>query len=110
MRTSVQSVSRIIEVDNGLQTFQVAVMHVRLYEAGIRPQVDVATGWDLNFAVELGREWHPGQVWVRPRTYTGTRRLTKLHREAEIGEESANSQGQVENPRRIRSIPELVRV
>src|SRR6266404_5812795 len=91
MHASVQSVSRIIEVDKGLQTLEVAIMRVRLYETGIRPQVYVATGWDLNFAVELGRERHPGRVWVRPKTYTWTRRLTKRHSEADVGKETANS-------------------
>src|ERR1700730_16364017 len=90
MHAPVQSVSRIIEMDYGLQTFYVAVMHIRLHESRIRPQVYVATGWGLNFAVELGREWHPGRVWVCPKTYT-LRRLTKLHREAEVDEETANS-------------------
>jgi hypothetical protein len=54
MHASVQGVARIIEVDKGLQTLEVAIMRVRLHETGIRPQIYVATGWDLNFAIELG--------------------------------------------------------
>ena len=91
MHASVQSVSRIIEVDKGLQTLEVAVMRVRLYETGIRPQVYVATGWDLNFAIEIGCEYRPCRVWVVPGAYAWTGLLTERHRETDIGEESANS-------------------
>ena len=110
MHASVQSVSRIIEVDKGLQTLEVAIMRVRLYETWIRPQVYVATGWSLNFAIELGRELDPGRVWVLPGTYTWTRLLTKRHSEAEVGEESANSKIKKFNSRCVRDKPELVRI
>src|SRR6266436_111952 len=110
MHASVQSVSRIIEVDKGLQALEVAIMRVRLYETGIRPQVYVATGWDLNFAVELGRKWHPSRVWVLPGTYAWTGLLTKRHGEAEVGQETANSKIKIINSRFVRDKPELVRV
>ena len=42
MRTAVQCIARIVEVDKGLQTLEVAIMRVRLYETWIRPQVYVA--------------------------------------------------------------------
>src|SRR5258707_15458291 len=110
MHTSVQSVARVVEVDNGLQAFQVAVMHVRLHETGIRPQVYVATGWDLNFAIELGCEYRPGRVWVLPGTYTWSRLLTKRYSEANVSEETANSKIEIHKARCVRDIPELVRV
>src|SRR6266478_9709821 len=110
MHASVQSVSRIIEVDKGLQALEVAIMRVRLYETGIRPLVYVATGWDLNFPVELGREWHPGRVWVLPGPYAWTGLLTERHSEAEVNEETANSKIKIINSRCVRDIPELVRV
>ena len=44
MHTSIQRIARIIEVDKGLQTLEVAIMRVRLYETWIRPQVYVAAG------------------------------------------------------------------
>ena len=44
MHASVQRVARVIEVDKGLQTLEVAIMRVRLYETWIRPQVYVAAG------------------------------------------------------------------
>jgi len=56
MHDSVQSVARVVEVDNGLQTLEVAIMPVRLHEIGARPHLDVATGGNLNFAVEFRRE------------------------------------------------------
>ena len=56
MHASVQSVARVVEVDNGLQTLEVAIMPVRLHEIGARPHLDVATGGTLNFAVEFRRE------------------------------------------------------
>ncbi len=91
MHTSVQCIARIIEVDKGLQTLEVAIVCVRLYETGIQPLVYVATGWDLNFAVELGCKYRPARVWVLPGTYAWTRFLTERHREADVGEEGANS-------------------
>src|SRR6266481_4871116 len=108
VHASVQSVARVVEVDNGLQAFQVAVMHVPLHETRVRPQVDVPTGRDLNFAIELGRELDPGRVWVLPGTYTWTRLLTKRHGEAEVGEESANSKIKKINSCCVRDKPELV--
>src|ERR1700736_4480828 len=110
MHTSVQRIARIIEVDKGLQTLEVAIMRVRLHETQIRAQVYVATGWDLNFAVEWGCEYRPGRVWVQPGTYTWPRRLTKRHSEAHVGQETANSKIKIINSRCVRDIPELVRV
>src|SRR5258707_2006492 len=109
MHTSVQSVARVVEVDNGLQAFQVAVMHVSLHETWIRPQVYVATGWDLNFAIELGCEYRPGRVWVLPGTYTWPRLLTKGHSEADVGQEAANSKIKIHKACCVRDKPELVR-
>src|SRR5258708_30679844 len=91
MHAYIQSVSRIIEVYQGLQTLEVAIMRVRLYETEIRPLVYVATGWDLNFAVELGREYRPARVWVLPGTYAWTRFLTERHCETNVSEEGADS-------------------
>src|SRR6266403_718301 len=110
MHTSVQCIARIIEVDKGLQTLEVAIMRVRLHETAIRPQVYVATGWDLNFAIELGCEYRPGRVWVLPRTYTWSRLLTKRHSEARVGQETANSKIEIHKARCVRDKPELVRV
>src|ERR1700746_802460 len=110
MHTSVQCIARIVEVDKGLQALEIAIMCVRLYETGIRPLVYVATGWDLNFAVELGREYRPGRVWVRPRTYTWPRLLTKGHSEADVGQEAANAKIKIHKARCVRDKPELVRL
>src|SRR6266404_2193335 len=110
MRTAVQCIARIVEVDKGFQTLEVAIMRVRLYETWIRPQVYVATGWSLNFAIELGCEYRPGRVWVLPGTYTWPRLLTKRHSEAEVGQETANSKIKIINSRFVRDKPELVRV
>jgi hypothetical protein len=90
MHTSVQCIARIIEVDKGLQTLEVAIMRVRLYETWIRPQVYVATGWSLNFAIELGCEYRPSGVWVHPRTDV-VPGLTNRRSQADVGEEAANS-------------------
>src|SRR6201987_3051449 len=95
MHTSVQRIARIIEVDKGLQTLEVAIMRVRLYETWIRPQVYVATGWDLNFAIELGCEYRQGRVGVLPGTYR-TLLLTERESEADVGQETANSK--IERP------------
>src|SRR5258708_28160515 len=110
MPTSVQSISCIIEVEKGFQVLEIAIMCVRLYETWIRPLVDVATSGDLNFAVELGCEYRPGRVWVRPRTYTWPRLLTKGHSEADVGQEAANSKIKIHKARCVRDKPELVRV
>src|ERR1700758_2255130 len=109
MHTIVQRIARIIEVNKGLQTLEVAIMGVRLYETGIRPQVYVATGWDLNFAIELGCEYRPGRVRVQPGTYR-TRLLTDRYSEADVGQETANSKIEIHKPGRVRDIPELVRL
>src|SRR6266403_305349 len=109
MHTSVQCIARIVEVDKGLQTLEVAIMRVRLYETWIRPQVYVATGWDLNFAIELGCEYRPGWVWVLPGTYTWPRLLTKGHSEADVGQETANSKIKIHKARCVCSKPKLVR-
>src|SRR5260370_27848221 len=110
MRTAVQCIARIRKVNKGFQTLEVAIMRVRLYETWIRPQVYVATGWSLNFAIELGCEYRPGRVWVLPGTYTWPRLLTKRHSEADVGQETANSKIKIINSRWDRDIPELRRV
>jgi hypothetical protein len=109
MHASVQSVARVVEVHKGLQALEVAIMCVRLYECGARPQVYVATGWDLNFAVEIGCEYRPGRIWVLPRTDVMPG-LTNALSEADVGKETANSKIKIVNPRRVRNVPELVRV
>src|SRR5258708_699307 len=110
MHASVQRIARIVEVDKGLQTLEVAIMRVRLYETWIRPHVYVATGWSLNFDIELGCEYRPGRVWVLPGTYTWPRLLTKGHSEADVGQEAANSKIEIHKARCVRDKPELVRV
>src|ERR1700722_9828448 len=108
MHASVQRIARVIEVDKGLQTLEVAIMRVRLYETWIRPQVYVAAGWYLNFAVELGCEYRPGRVWVLPGAYTRPRLLTKRHSEADVGQEPAHSKIEIHKARCVRDKPELV--
>ena len=111
MSASVQSVARVVEVDNGLQALEVAVMHVRLHEIGTRPHVYVAQSWDLNFAVKQGCEPRPFfRVWVYPGTYTWTGGLTNLLSETDVGEETANSYVNVFKSQWVRDIAELVRL
>jgi len=67
-------------------------MRVRLSEAGIRPQVYFATGWDLNFGPpKLGASIAAGRFWVYPVPIPRTRLLTKRTARLDVGEETANS-------------------
>ena len=85
-------------------------MHVCLHEIEPRPLVYIAQSWDPNFAVELGCEYRPVRVWILPDTYTWTGGGTNLLSEADIGEETANSQVNVLKSLLVCDIAELVRL